>query len=113
MGIGPARLLARALEGRGHRALLADPLETRLPLLDRMCEEHPPGTGPEPMERPAGMIRQADAVAVVSAEHNHGIPPAPRNLLDHFPEEWFGLPRGICTCSPGRFGASAPRCGRA
>ena len=103
-GIGLARHLVGAVEARGHRALLADPLELRLPLLDRMYKEHPPGEAPEPMERMARMIRGADAVAVVSAEYNHGPPAALKNLLDHYLEEWFGLPCGICTYSAGRFG---------
>ena len=104
VGIGLARFLVRAVEARGHRALLADPLEIRLPLLDRMYKEHPPGTAPGPMERLAAMIRDADAVAVVSAEYNHAIPAALKNLLDHYLEEWFHKPCGVCTYSVGRFG---------
>lgn len=103
-GIGLARALCRAVEGRGHRALLADPAEIALPLLDRMYKEYPPGAAPEPMERMAGMIRAADAVVVVSAEYNHAAPPALVNMLDHYLEEWAGKPCGIATYSAGRFG---------
>lgn len=103
-GIGLARLaVARAL-ALGHMADLADPAEIRLPLLDRMYKEHAPGTAPGPMERLAGMIRRADAVCVVSGEYNHGIPPALKNLLDHYLEEWFHKPAGIVCYSSGRFG---------
>ena len=73
-------------------------------MLDRMYKEHAPGTAPEPMERMAGMIRDADAVIVVSAEYNHAAPPALVNMLDHYLEEWSGKPCGICTYSAGRFG---------
>ena len=104
VGIGQARALVRAVEARGHGAVLADPAEIALPMLDRMYKEHAPGTAPEPMERMAGMIRDADAVIVVSAEYNHAAPPALVNMLDHYLEEWSGLPCGICTYSAGRFG---------
>ncbi|GAB5467672.1 MAG: NADPH-dependent FMN reductase [Rhodospirillales bacterium] len=104
VGIRLAHHLARAVEARGHRASLADPLEIDLPLLDRMFKEYAPGTAPEPMARMAGLIAAADAVVVISGEYNHGIPPALKNLLDHFLEEWFGRPAGIATYSPGRFG---------
>ena len=103
-GIGLARALVRAIEGRGHRALLADPAEIELPMLDRMYKEHELGTAPEPMERLAGMIREAHAVIVVCAEYNHSAPPALVNMLDHYLEEWAGKPAGICTYSAGRFG---------
>lgn len=56
------------------------------------------------MQRMAGLIRAADAVAVVSAECDHGPPAALKDLLDHHLEEWSGLPCGIATCSPGHFG---------
>lgn len=103
-GIGLARVLVRAVEARGHGAVLADPTEIALPMLDRMYKEFAPGTAPEPMERLAGMIRDADAVIVVSAEYNHAAPPALVNMLDHYLEEWSGKPCGICTYSAGRFG---------
>jgi NAD(P)H-dependent FMN reductase len=84
--------------------VLADPTEIALPMLDRMYKEFEPGTAPEPMERLAGMIRDADAVIAVSAEYNHAAPPALVNMLDHYLEEWSGKPCGICTYSAGRFG---------
>lgn len=98
------RHLVAALEARGHVPDLLDPLETRLPLLDRMFKEYPDGEAPEAMVDAAHRIVAADAVIVVSAEYNHGIPPALKNLLDHFLEEWFGKPAGIATYSVGRYG---------
>ncbi len=103
-GIGLARLVVDRAQALGCEAELADPVEIELPLLDRMYKEHAPGTAPEPMARLAAMIARADAVCVVSAEYNHGIPPALKNLLDHFLEEWFHKPSGICCYSAGRFG---------
>jgi NAD(P)H-dependent FMN reductase len=41
---------------------------------------------------------------MVSGEYNHGIPPALKNLLDHFLEEYFWRPSGIVCYSAGGFG---------
>jgi NAD(P)H-dependent FMN reductase len=41
---------------------------------------------------------------VVSGEYNHSIPPALKNMLDHFLEEWFWRPSAIACYSAGDFG---------
>jgi len=99
-----ARLVMRELKRRGHRPHLVDPLELQLPLLDRMYKEYPKGEAPEPLERLASLYRRADGFLVVSGEYNHGIPPALKNLLDHFLEEYFWRPSGIVCYSAGGFG---------
>ncbi len=104
MGSRAARLVTRELERRGHTVHLVDPLELQLPLLDRMYKEHPKGEAPEPLERLAEIYRRADGFLVVSGEYNHGIPPALKNLLDHFLEEYFFRPSGIVCYSAGGFG---------
>ena len=104
MGSRAARLVIRELERRGHRVQLVDPLELQLPLLDRMYKEHPKGEAPEPLERLAALYREADGFLIVSGEYNHGIPPALKNLLDHFLEEYFWRPSGIVCYSAGGFG---------
>lgn len=98
------RYLERQISARGIKAVLLDPMVLNLPLLDRMYKEYPRGEAPNDMETAAGFIRSADGVIVVSAEYNHGIPPALKNTLDHFLEEWFHKPAGIATYSAGRFG---------
>lgn len=104
VGSRAARLVIRELEKRGHTVHLVDPLELQLPLLDRMYKEHPKGEAPEPLERLAETYRNADGFLVVSGEYNHGIPPALKNLLDHFLEEYFFRPSGIVCYSVGGFG---------
>lgn len=104
MGIRAARLVMRALEARGQEPTLVDPLELDLPLLDRMYKEYPKGEAPETLERLAGLYRGVDGFLVVSAEYNHGIPPALKNLIDHFLEEYFWRPSGIVCYSAGQFG---------
>ena len=104
MGLRAARLLLKALELRGHAATLVDPMELQLPLLDRMYKEYPKGEAPENLERLASLYREVDGFLIVSAEYNHGIPSALKNLLDHFLEEYFYRPSAIACYSAGAFG---------
>lgn len=103
-GIKYARFLHAQLVARGHGTSLIDPLHYRLPLLDRMFKEYPAGSAPEPLPELAQIIRAADGFLIVSGEYNHGIPPALKNLLDHFLEEWFWRPSAIACYSAGAFG---------
>lgn len=103
-GIKAARFLAETCRQRGHVVTLVDPLETPLPLLDRMYKEYPKDEAPEVLERLATAIKKADAFLIVSGEYNHSIPPALSNLLDHFLEEYFWRPSGIACYSAGPFG---------
>ena len=103
-GIGAARFIQAQLTARGHETVLVDPLEEGLPLLDRMYKEYKPGEAPANLDRLAGLYRAADGFVIVSAEYNHGIPPALKNLLDHFLEEYFFRPSAIASYSAGAFG---------
>ena len=103
-GIRAARLVVDALAARGHEPVLVDPMALQLPLLDRMYKEHPKGTAPAELERLAVLYRRADGFLVVSGEYNNGIPPALKNLLDYFLEEYFWRPSGIVCYSAGQFG---------
>jgi NAD(P)H-dependent FMN reductase len=104
MGIRAARFVMRALAERRHDATLVDPMELQLPLLDRMYKEHPKGEAPENLEKLASLYRAADGFLIVSGEYNNGIPPALKNLLDYFLEEYFWRPSGIVCYSQGSFG---------
>jgi NAD(P)H-dependent FMN reductase len=103
-GIKAARFIIRNLEARGHEAVLVDPLEKPLPLLDRMYKEYAAGTAPPVLEELAALYRRADGFMIVTAEYNQSIPPALKNLLDHFLEEYFWRPSSILSYSAGRFG---------
>jgi NAD(P)H-dependent FMN reductase len=103
-GIKAARFIVRQLESRSMRAVLIDPLEKQLPLLDRMYKEFEKGQAPAVMEGLAELFRAADGFAIVSGEYNNGIPPALKNLLDHFLEEYFWRPAAIVCYSGGRWG---------
>ena len=103
-GIRAARFVERGLVARGHGVTLVDPVEYRLPLLDRMYKEYPKGSAPDVLERLATLYRASDGFVIVSGEYNHSIPPALSNLLDHFLEEYFFRPSAIVCYSAGSFG---------
>jgi len=103
-GIHAARYIAERCRTRGHDVRLVDPVETPLPLLDRMFKEYPKGEAPEPLQSIGNLVAAADAYIVVSGEYNHGAPPALTNLLDHFLEEYFWKPSAIVSYSAGGFG---------
>ena len=103
MGIRAARFVMGLLETRGYEAVLVDPMVFKLPLLDRMYKEYPKGEAPSALEELATLYRRADGFVVVSAEYNQSVPPALKNLLDHFLEEYFWRPSAIVSYSAGRF----------
>jgi NAD(P)H-dependent FMN reductase len=105
-GIRAARFVVTQLERRGMRAILVDPMEKVLPLLDRMYKEFPPGEAPPVMKELSELFVSADGFAIVSGEYNHGIPPALKNLMDHFLEEYFWRPAAIASYSGGRWGGA-------
>jgi NAD(P)H-dependent FMN reductase len=103
-GIKLVRFLGRTLEARGHRVTVIDSEVHRLPMLDRMYKEYEEGEAPDAMEAVAQALGDADGFLVVSAEYNHSVPAALKNLLDHFQEEYRRKPSGLVTYSAGPFG---------
>ncbi len=103
-GIRVVRFLTAALRRRGHTTTVVDAAEQRLPLLDRMYKEYERGSAPKVLEDLAELYRKVDAFAIVSGEYNNGIPPALKNLLDHFLEEHFFRPSAVVCYSAGQFG---------
>lgn len=102
-GIKAARFMLRKLAERGHDAELIDAREHALPLLDLRYREYAAGEAPAAMQKIHEMLEAADAYIVVSGEYNHGIPPALKNLLDHFLPEYRRKPSGIVSYSAGTF----------
>jgi NAD(P)H-dependent FMN reductase len=103
-GIKAARYIIDKIEARGDEPILVDPCETKLPLLDRMYKEYPKGEAPAVLEELADLFRRADGFVIVSAEYNQCVPPALKNTLDYFLEEFFWRPSAILSYSAGRFG---------
>jgi len=102
MGIRLAQYVVERLRRRGDDVELIDAKAINLPLLDRMYKEYPKGEAPEPLERLAGKIRDADGFVFITGEYNWGIQPGLKNLTDHFLEEWFWRPAAIVSYSAGR-----------
>ena len=102
MGIRLAEFLLERFRSRGEDVELIDARAIGLPMLDRMYKEYPQGEAPEPLERLAGKIRDADGFVFVTGEYNWGTQPGLKNLTDHFLEEWFWRPAAIASYSAGR-----------
>ena len=103
-GIKLARFMVRKLEDRGHDVSLVDTQEHQLPFLDQMYKEFEPGTASPAMAAVGKILADADGFVIVSAEYNHSIPAALKNLLDHYQSEYHYKPSGMVTYSAGPFG---------
>lgn len=103
-GIRAAKYLLKKLADKGFKTNFIDPKEYRLPLLDKMYKEFENGNAPEILEQISGKISESDGFMIVSGEYNHGVPPALKNLLDHFQKEYFFKPSAIASYSSGRYG---------
>ena len=102
MGIRLAEFVVERFRRRGDDVELIDAKAANLPMLDRMYKEYQPGKAPEPLERLASKIREADGFVFVTGEYNWGMQPGLKNLTDHFLEEWFWRPAAIASYSAGR-----------
>ena len=102
MGIRLAQFVVERLRRLGEDVELIDAKAINLPMLDRMYKEYPSGEAPEPLERLARKIRDADGFVFVTGEYNWGVQPGLKNLTDHFLEEWFWRPAAIASYSGGR-----------
>lgn len=103
-GINVAKYIEKKIKERDIAVHFIDPLEFQLPLLDKMYKEYSPGTAPEPMVALSRLLNESDGFLIVSGEYNHSIPPALKNLLDHFQGEYYFKPSAIASYSAGSFG---------
>ena len=102
-GIKAARFLVAKLATRGHDVTLVDPLKDVLPMLDLRFSEYADGEAPAAMQRVAETLDAADGFVIVSGEYNGGIPPALKNLLDHFLPQYRRKASAIASYSGGSF----------
>ena len=103
-GIRVARFIEKQATSRGQAVRLIDCANRGLPMLDLMYKEYAPGDAPRAMQQIGEWLAAADGFIVVAAEYNHSIPPALKNLLDHYQSEYHYKPSGIVTYSAGPFG---------
>lgn len=101
-GIKAARFAERITADRGWDNTLIDPEEWDLPLLKRMYKtmEDPD----EKFEMLHNIFHESDGYLMVTAEYNHGVPPALKNILDHYQKEFYFKPSAIISYSVGSFG---------
>lgn len=90
------------LETKNWETTLLDPMELDFPLLTLMYKQM---TNPEEKYKTVHKILdEADGFVLVTAEYNHSVPPALKNLLDYYREEYYWKPSGIISYSSGPFG---------
>ena len=103
-GIRAARFVTKKLEERGHEVDFIDAKDYELPLLDKMYKEFDEGDAPESIQKLADKLTAAEGFVIVTGEYNHSLPPALKNLLDHFQKEYLFKPSAIACYSGGIFG---------
>jgi NAD(P)H-dependent FMN reductase len=103
-GIKVARYLEQNVKEREVKIHFIDPMEYTLPLLNKKYKEFESGSAPETMVKLSGILEESDGFLIVTGEYNHGLPPALKNLLDHFQKEYYFKPSGIACYSAGPFG---------
>lgn len=103
-GVRVFKYLAQKLNERNYTVHAIDPMKYELPLLDIRHFEYNKGEAPENMEKVAQMLDDADGFLVVTGEYNHSLPPALKNLLDHYHKQYLYKPSAIASYSAGRFG---------
>jgi NAD(P)H-dependent FMN reductase len=110
LGDRAASWVIAQLKARGHKAVLVDAAELKLPMLDKMWKEikkNPPAKYKKLQEKLAPLARlyaRADGFCVVSAEYNHSIPPGLTNLIDYFLDEYAYRPSAIVCYSDKQYG---------
>jgi NAD(P)H-dependent FMN reductase len=101
-GIRAAKFFMKAVQEYNWQVDFIDPLDYDLPLLDKRYFE---------MENPEQKFKElhekfkaADGFLIITAEYNHSIPPALKNMLDHFYKEYHHKSSAIVSYSTGSFG---------
>jgi NAD(P)H-dependent FMN reductase len=102
-GIRAANFFIKKLTDRKIETKLIDPLKMELPLLDKMYKEYKSENAPPKMKAISNILTHADAFLIITGEYNHSIPPALKNILDHFQREFFFKPSAIVSYSAGDY----------
>lgn len=102
-GIRAAKYVIEQLKKTDIETKFVDAKDYNLPLLDKRYFEYE-GNAPKMLEELHNIFDSSDAIILVSGEYNHGLPPALKNILDHFQPEFHYKPSGLVTYSTGIFG---------
>ena len=101
-GIKVAKCVSSKLSDGGHDVSIVDPLELKLPLLDKMYKKMKYTV--EKLQKLQKIIQDADGYVPITPEYNHSVSAALKNTLDYFLEEYFFKPSAIVSYSVGNFG---------
>ena len=101
LGIRYVEYLKNQIYSKGHLPYVIDPLEIRLPLLDKRYADYQKLKVPENIKKVQKMLNKANAFIVVSAEYNHMPPPALINIFNYYYSEFNRKPSCVCTYSSG------------
>lgn len=103
-GIKAAKFVVNQLKEAGFDVAFIDSLEFNLPFYQKGFAQYEPDEAPENLKSLSKILSEADAYIIVTAEYNHGMPPALSNLMSHFNKEYKKKPAGIVSYSSGPFG---------
>ena len=104
LGLRVAKFVVDRINKRGGKATLVDPLDYKLPILEKKFVQYGNGKAPKNLQKLHEIFENSDAFIIVTAEYNHGVPPALKNIIDHFGSEYAFKPSAIVSYSTGPFG---------
>ena len=108
--LGPrvSKCICSHLEQRGHTiTAVLDPLELKLPLLEKPHFAYSPSQVPPQLEEIAQALESADCFVAISPEYNHAPSPGLLNVLNHFGSSKFSFkPSSIVSYSAGQWGGT-------
>jgi NAD(P)H-dependent FMN reductase len=94
----------KSLIGERFPYVVVDPIEYNLPLLNKRYYEMKEPE--ENFKKLHNIFNDSDGFIIITAEYNHGIPPALKNMLDHFGSEFNKKSCGIISYSDGAVGGA-------
>lgn len=101
-GIRLANFVVEKLKEKGHEVDLIDLMVNNFPFLDKMYSEYE-NDAPAVLEKVHKIFDKADSFVIVTAEYNHSVPPALKNIIDHYSSEFEKKVSAIVSYSKGPF----------
>ena len=103
LGIRFVDYINKQINNRGHNSNIVDPLEAKLPMLDKRYADYDKLKVPKNIKYVQKILKASDAFIIVSAEYNHMPPPALINIFNYYYAEFNRKPSCVCTYSSGDF----------
>ena len=103
LGIRFVDYINKQINNRGHNSNIVDPLESKLPMLDKRYADYDKLKVPKNIKYVQKILKKSNAFIIVSAEYNHMPPPALINIFNYYYAEFNRKPSCVCTYSSGDF----------